>query len=352
MVDFGWETYWLRLKAAGERDDSRTIPGGVKQIAAWNLHKFSWLNVSIPIKQLKTVVETIKPDVILAGPVQKVASLAAFAKIHPLVSMSWGSDLLLDARRSPVERWLASYTLKRSDGFVGDCQTVLREAHALGFTSGKTTLFPWGIDLYLFNLEKRGFYRRQLGYESETLILCTRSFEELYGVDHVIRAFALMLKQTPNLRLFLVGDGSQREKLMEMCSSLGIGQKVFFTGRKDYQDLPAYYLACDVYVSASHSDGSSVSLMEALASGLPVIVSDIPSNREWIKHGENGWLFQDGDDKNLADLTLKVLEDTQAVQIVKKKARETADERANWNVNKINLKRLFENIHKEPHKTK
>ncbi len=352
MIDFGWETHWLRLNAPGKRDDSRAISKGVIQEAAWNFHRFSWVGVSDPIRRLKTVVETIKPDITLAGPVQKVASLAAFAKIHPLVCMSWGSDLLLDARLSLFERWLASYTLKRSDGFIGDCQTVMKAARTLGFNSEKTALFPWGIDLHLFNPEKRGFFRRQLGYESETLLLCTRSFEELYGVDHVIRAFALMLKKKPNLLLFLVGDGSQREKLKEMCSKLGIRQKVFFAGRKEYQDLPAYYLACDVYMSASHSDGSSVSLMEALASGLPVIISDIPSNREWITHGINGWLFPDSDERDLAELTLKVIEDTQAVQKIKIKARETAEERADWDVNKNNLKRLFDNICKESNKAK
>ena len=56
------------------------------------------------------------------------------------------------------------------------------------------------------------------------------------------------------------------------------------------------YRAADLYLSASHSDGSSVSLMEALGCGLPVLVSDIPGNREWVTDGEQGWLFPDGDD--------------------------------------------------------
>ena len=64
---------------------------------------------------------------------------------------------------------------------------------------------------------------------------------------------------------------------------------------------PAYYRSADLYLSASHSDGSSVSLMEALACGRPVLVSDIPGNREWLENSPAGWLFTDGDEDALAD---------------------------------------------------
>ena len=64
--------------------------------------------------------------------------------------------------------------------------------------------------------------------------------------------------------------------------------RVHFGGQVGYDNLPLYYGASDLYLSASHSDGSSVSLMEALASGLPVLVSDIPGNREWISEGKTG----------------------------------------------------------------
>ena len=74
-----------------------------------------------------------------------------------------------------------------------------------------------------------------------------------------------------------------------------INEKVFFGGHVPQIDLPGYYQAADLYISASHSDGSSVSLMEALASGLPVLVSDIPGNVEWVEPGRQGWLFKDSD---------------------------------------------------------
>ena len=64
----------------------------------------------------------------------------------------------------------------------------------------------------------------------------------------------------------------------------------------------------DLYISASHVDGSSVSLMEALACGLPCVVSDIPANKEWVTDGVNGWIFPDGDVDALAEIILKAVE--------------------------------------------
>ena len=87
---------------------------------------------------------------------------------------------------------------------------------------------------------------------------------------------------------------------------------------------PGFYRSADLYLSASHSDGSSVSLMEALACGRPVLVSDIPGNREWIENSPAGWLFPDGDDAALAEGILKAYRERTEFEA------QPAMRRANW----------------------
>jgi glycosyltransferase involved in cell wall biosynthesis len=89
----------------------------------------------------------------------------------------------------------------------------------------------------------------------------------------------------------------------------------------------------DLYISPSHVDGSSVSLMEALASGLPCLVSDIPGNKEWIEDGVNGWLFRDGDVDDLTAKILNAIKNRKSFQEIGKVARNTAEERADWKKN-------------------
>ncbi len=94
----------------------------------------------------------------------------------------------------------------------------------------------------------------------------------------------------------------------------GVLDRVHFGGQVGQKDLPRWYHMADLYISPSHVDGSSVSLMEALASGLPCLVSDIPGNREWIEDGVNGWLFRDGDVDDLAEKILVCDQKPQVVQ--------------------------------------
>ena len=109
-----------------------------------------------------------------------------------------------------------------------------------------------------------------------------------------------------------------------------------------YKDLPRYYHAADLYVSASHSDGSSVSLMESLASGLPALVSDIPGNREWIMPGENGWWFPDGDAEAMAQAILQAVEQRERLPVLGAAARTLAEQRADWSKNFQQLLRAYD----------
>ena len=82
---------------------------------------------------LRSVLARLKPDLVHAGPVQSPAFMAALAGFHPLVSMSWGSDLLRDADSSGWMRWMTRYTLNRTTLLVGDCQAVQQKAISFGF---------------------------------------------------------------------------------------------------------------------------------------------------------------------------------------------------------------------------
>jgi glycosyltransferase involved in cell wall biosynthesis len=108
---------------------------------------------------------------------------------------------------------------------------------------------------------------------------------------------------------------------------------VDFPGRVSQSDLPRYYQMADLYLSASHVDGSSVSLMEALACGRPVLVSDIPGNQEWVEQGINGWLFKDGDVDDLAKKILLSAEHPHELTVMSGAARQVAEERADWEQN-------------------
>ena len=142
----------------------------------------------------------------------------------------------------------------------------------------------------------------------------------------------------------LVGGGSQGARLRQILLSGGVLDRVIFGGQISQSDLPRWYHRADVYISPSHVDGSSVSLMEALASGLPCLVSDIPGNREWVIEGENGWLFPDGDVDALAVKLLQVYDQRDALPEIGRAARSVAEERADWTKNSAKLMQAYQRV--------
>jgi glycosyltransferase involved in cell wall biosynthesis len=324
----------LRLECRDPQREDRPVPPEIEQVP-WQggLHPAGWKDYPALRHDLKRVLSQVQPDLVHAGTLQTAAFLTALAGFRPLVSMSWGSDLLKDADRSPVWHWATTFTLKRSSVLVGDCLAVRQKAVQLGFPPDRIVTFPWGVDLQVFSPGAEPDFRARLGWQDAFVLLSMRSWEPLYGVDVLVRAFIAAAQTCPELRLFLLGTGSQAGLIREMIEQGGVGERVYFGGQVSQSGLVRYYRASDLYISASHSDGSSVSLMEALACGLPVMISDIPANREWISPEVQGWLYTDGDAEALSKAILAAFQQHSRLPEISRASRALAEQRADWHVN-------------------
>ena len=336
------DIYYLRFERRGHQQEDREPPA--------NVHIVQWAGGQKParfldgprlLSGLRKVIRQVKPDLIHAGPIQTVGLLAALSGFHPLVTMSWGSDLLLDADKDAWYRWATRYVLKHSDVLVGDCDTVKRKAVDYGMTPEYIVTFPWGVDLEYFSPGDSRL-RSQQGWEEAFLLLHTRTWAPLYGVDVLAKAFVQAARQIPELHLFMLGSGPLAQQIRGIFNQGGVSERVHFAGQVTLADLPEYYRAADVYISASHSDGSSVSLMEALACGTPAIVSDIPSNAEWVTEDVQGWCFADGDVDSLTEAIVHAYKHRQQLPQITKAARQQAETRANWTKNFESLLQAYE----------
>ena len=289
---------------------------------------------------IRKAVSKFQPDIIHAGPVQRASFLAALQGLQPLITMSWGSDILLKARTG-FGRRAAEYTLARSRAFLCDCMAVRSRALELGMDPHRIVTFPWGVDLDHFSPRPSADLRLELGWQDNLVLISTRAWEPIYGLEILIRGFIEAAKEMPQVRLLLLNTGSMEKKIRSTLQNAGLMNSVHYAGVIDQELLPDYYRSADLYLSASRSDGSSVSLLEALACALPPIGSDIPANREWVKPGQNGWLFEDGSAPALAQTVLRAASDPKARQEYSQIARRIARQRADWSVNALKLTEAY-----------
>jgi glycosyltransferase involved in cell wall biosynthesis len=335
------QVFYLRLERGPRHTEDRPVPSGIEQVT-WSggLRPARLADSPGLLLELRHILQNIQPDVVHAGPIQSCALLAALSGFHPLLVMSWGFDLMKDVERNLAWRWATKYVLKRADWFTSDCEATHARALAYGLPSGRATVFPWGVDLEHFSPQPR---QEPLGCSEGFTIFSNRSWEPNYGVDVLAKAFVQVARQRPEVRLLLLGGGSQAGLLKGIFNSGGVEDRVEYGGHIPNSDLPRYYRMADLYISASHVDGSSVSLMEALASGLPCLVSDIPANREWVTDGENGWLFPDGNVEALAARILQSIDQRDALNEMGLAARRLAEARADWKKNFLLLLDAYRN---------
>ncbi len=344
------EIFYLKLEANQRQTEDRSVPENVQQILwAGGQREFRWGDLPRLVLDFRRVVKEIKPDLIHAGPIQTCAFIAALSGFRPILAMSWGYDLVMDAESSWGMKQVTSYTLRRSAFFTSDANVTRDKAVGFGMNPEKSVIFPWGTDIEHFrpgnaegrkqNAEKASRTSKVKSRKSAIVnrksitLFCSRTWEAIYGVDVLARAFVKVATVNPDVNLILLGGGSQGAKIRQILMNGGVMERVHFGGQVGQRDLPRWYHMADIYISPSHVDGTSVTLLEALASGLPCLVSDIPGNKDWIEEGVNGWTFRDGDVDDLAEKILSAIKSRRSFKKIGAAARKMAEEKADWKKN-------------------
>jgi len=335
------EVFYVRLQRGAQQVEDRPVPAKIEQ-ALWagGQGEFRWRDLPRLTFDFRQLTREIKPDLIHAGPIQTCALIAVLSGFHPILTMSWGFDLMEDVHRNWRMERITQYVLRNTQYFTSDANVTRDKAVHYGMNPDHTVVFPWGVDLQHF---APATDHRSLITDHFTLF-CNRSWEPRYGVDVLAKAFVKVARQNPDVELLLLNGGSQGQVIREILQRGGALERVSMPGQVSQRDLPRFYRMADLYISPSHVDGSSVSLMEALACGIPCLVSDILANKEWVTENENGWLFPDGNADALAAKILTVIAQREKLAEVGRAARRSAERRADWKKNFGTLMEVYQRL--------
>jgi glycosyltransferase involved in cell wall biosynthesis len=308
-----------------EQYNKLNIPGLHTYTRAFD-HKNPILNVLL----LTVLLHKVRPDVLVGNYLQTYAFYSSLTNYHPFVGVVWGSDVLLDPR-SILGRMRAMVALAAADLVIVDSVVQKRAAISLGCKPQKIASFPWCVDLNRFYPSvKNSELREELGYaDDDFVVLCNRAHERTYGLEYLIRAIPLVHQQIPKSRFLFLGQGSLTYRLMALAREMGVEAFVRFEGSVSHEEMPRYLSISDVYVSPSLSDGTSSSLLEAMACQRPVIATEIPGNLEWITNKESGLVVRPRDPGALAEAIIIFTKDTALAKSCGRQALEVVRKRAN-----------------------
>lgn len=219
----------------------------------------------------------LAPDIVHAHYVTSYGMLGACGGRRPLVLTAWGTDILVSPRESRFVHALTGWVLRRAALITADSNDTLDAIATYGPRCRVVEVLP-GADMRLFHPQPAAPARRP----GEAFhVASLRTWEPNYRIDLIVRAFALLRASGPAL-LHLFGGGGQEAALRALVSELGVSESVVWHGWMAPADLARALASCHVSVSVPASDATSVSLLESMACGLPVVVSNLPANRQWV----------------------------------------------------------------------
>ncbi len=260
--------------------------------------------------------DAFAPDIVEAHFVPGYGLLGALAGRRPLVLHAWGSDLLRSPGRSPFHAARARFALVRADLVVCDARVLAAAAERHGAPADRIAVVPWGADLALFPLAP---------FMAAPHVVSLRQLEPLYDVECLIDALPAVKDRVPGLRVTIAGEGRLRGALEVLTRARGLSDLVRFVGLVPHLELPALLASAAVVVSCARSDSTSISLLEAMASGATPVVSNLAGNREWIDPGVEGLLFAPGDAPALARALVFALADAAFRRAARLSARQRVE---------------------------
>jgi L-malate glycosyltransferase len=235
----------------------------------------------------------------------------AQAHVHPYVVSPWSRDIFHDPNESRRGRRRALASIAAADYVVTNSQANERASIELGADPGRMRKVIWYAETERFGREHaEPTFRSQRGWPDDALVLLSlRNFRAYTNLDVLVRAFANVASEEPRARLLLAARGGDRRGEIEaLVDELGIRPLVSIE-RIGWGELPTVTASSDVAVSIADTDSTPASLLETMASGVPLICGDAPSIDEWVREGEGAEMVDRRDPDVVAAAVVRLLRD-------------------------------------------
>ncbi len=284
---------------------------------------------------VRRYVQQLQPDVLHAHQIQGAGWLGAMSGYHPFVVSGWGSDILLEQHKSLLRWLLVRVVRQQCDELTVPSQLLYDKAKEIGFSAPHIHLIPWGIDTEIFRPTPRDavMSRRLLGIDVDArVILCPRKISPLYNIHTVLEAVGSLSTQLSKLQLVLLNfdvDSRYRLRLQRMISGRKMEDLVvWLPAQKSASDMARLYRMADVTVSIPSSEGYGSSVYEAMATGCPTVISDLPVFEDELQNRRHTLKVPVGDAEGTSQALEVLLTDEELRQELIRNARHVCQEKS------------------------
>lgn len=303
---------------------------------------FGLLRAAAKVRQ---IIAEVRPDILHVHYVGTYGIMGLLSGFDPIIATPWGSDVI-EGKKSLFKRPFVARILRRAAMITCDAWHMRDEVMQFGVAADKIHIINFGIDTERFSPRPPNPAIREANTLGDSpAVISLRNFEPVYDIPTLLRAVPKVLERHPDTRFMLVGRGSLEGELKALAGQLGIAHAVRFVGFVPNEQLPDTLCSLDVYVSTSLSDaGIAASTAEAMACGLPVVISDSGENGRWIKDGENGFLVPVSQPDALAERLSQLIADAEMRHRLGQAGRATVQARNDYLVEMGKMESLYQQV--------
>ena len=296
-------------------------------------------------RALRRIWRAERPDVVNVHYASGYGTLSRLAKVSPTVLSVWGSDVYTFPKKSIIHKRLIKKNLRAADRIASTSKIMAKQVRRLlNDESVDITVTPFGVDVQRFSTEVPP---KSFG-DGRFVFGIAKKLTLNYGIDILILAFkAIYQNWISNGRIgkepFLVicGEGSDRDAFQQMCKEQGLSDSVLFTGYVPNAEMPSYLRGMDVVCMPSQSESFGVSAIEAMACGLPVVVSDADGFVEVVEDGADGFVVPKRDIAAFSEAMQRLYFDGELCTRMGRNARSHVLREYVWDDNVFTLENLL-----------
>ncbi len=308
LRDRGAETHLLTLDEPP--DAVRGQLQGIAIHSPGSVTGIPGLRTLVRLLFLHKTLRVLRPDILNAHFVSGPGVLAALTGFRPIALTAYGSDLFVVAPSSWFKSLITSYALRAASVVTADSQDLLDQCIRRGCPARNAHLLQFGVDGERFSPGPGDRAAFDIPAEAK-VIYSARAMAPRYNIMTIVEAMPRVIRSHPNA-LFLfathVSDAAYQAACVERARALGVVDRMKLLPPIDYVALPSIFRLADLAVSIPSTDATPVTLFESMATGTPFIGTDLPSLREWIRDGQNGFLVAP-DAQALAEVIERYLAD-------------------------------------------
>jgi N-acetyl-alpha-D-glucosaminyl L-malate synthase BshA len=310
------------------------------------VHRTSWRRVRflgfIPFwLKILLLVKKIKPDIVHGQDIVGMGVPSFLAKRllkRPCIIWGRGTDVYLPGL---FIRPLSKLILRNANTVIALTEDMKREMQKIW--NRDIFVIPNGIDLERFDDLPRDEMRVKLQVKvDERRIIFVGRFRPDKGVTYLIKAMDIVRQRDQSARLMLVGEGPEEDSLRQLVGQLNLGSCINFVGQIPNERVPQYMAAADVFVLPSLYEGFPNVVLEAMASGLPIVASKVGGLPEIVEDGQNGFLVEPKNPEQIADKILLLLRDDELTRRISRNNKEKA-KRYSWGSVVAKLEEVYQN---------